>query len=116
MDHLAKRIYLFTLKETDTAENVAKSFFEKVFKLHGLPETIVSDRDPKLTPHYWCRLDAHCGIELKMPASMDPQTDGATEKMNRTIGNFFRCYCSRHPRDWDELLAPTEFAYNSATL
>jgi len=54
------------------------------------------------------------GIQLKMSSSRHPQTDGASEIMNRMIENYIRCYCSYHQDDWDELLPAAEFAYNSA--
>lgn len=57
-----------------------------------------------------------CGIDQKLSSSRHPQTDGAAEIMNRLIGNYLRCYCARHQRDWDDLLAPAEFAYNSSNV
>lgn len=55
-----------------------------------------------------------CGVQLKMTSSRHPQTDGASEIMNRMIENYLRCYCSYHQNDWDELLPAAEFPYNSA--
>ena len=55
-----------------------------------------------------------CYIQLKMSSSRHPQTDGASEVMNRMIENYLRCYCSYHQNDWDDLLPAAEFAYNSA--
>lgn len=55
-----------------------------------------------------------CGIKLQMSTSSHPQTDGASEIMNRMAENYLRCYCNYHPNDWDELLPAAPFAYNSA--
>ena len=55
-----------------------------------------------------------CGVQLKMSSSRHPQTNGASEIMNRMIENYLRCYCSYHQNDWDELLPAAEFAYNAA--
>lgn len=55
-----------------------------------------------------------CGAQLKMSSSRHPQTDGASEVMNRMVENYIRCYCSYHQDDWDVFLPAAEFAYNSA--
>jgi hypothetical protein len=85
-----------------------------VFKLHGLPDEIVSDRDPKFTSKFWQTLMDLYGIKLKMSTSRHPQTDGSSEIMNRMLENYLRCYCSYRQDDWAELLPSAEFAYNSA--
>ncbi len=81
---------------------------------HGLPDSIFSDRDPKFTSKFWNRLMELCGIKLKMSSSRHPQTDGASEAMNRMVENYLRCYCSYHQNDWSEPLSSAGFAYNSA--
>lgn len=113
---LIKKIHLLSAKETNTAEDVAKSSIENVFKLHELSDTNVSDRGPKLTSRFWWCLTALYKIGLKMPTSRPPQTNVARGIMNQIVGNFIPCHCSRHQRDWDELLAPAKFAYNSSTV
>lgn len=116
VDRATKRVHIVPSKEEDTAEDVAKKFFDHIFKLHGLPDDIVSDRDPKFTSRFWTQLTALCGISLKMSTSRHPQADRATEIMNRMISNYLRCYCAHNQRDWDELLTSAEFAYNSALV
>jgi len=114
VDRLTRRVHFIKSRTTDSAVDVANSFFEEIFKHHGLPDNIVSDRDPKFTSEFWKRLMELSGIKLKMSTSRHPQTDGASEIMNRMIGNYLRCYVSYHQNDWDELLASAEFAYNSS--
>lgn len=114
VDRLTRRVHFLKCKTSDTAVNVADAFFANIFKLHGLPDSIVSDRDSKFTSAFWKRLMELSGIHLKMSSSRHPQTDGASEIMNRMIENYLRCYCSYHQNDWDELLPAAEFAYNSA--
>lgn len=116
IDRLTKRVHLVSSKEDDTAEDVARIFFDNIFRLHGLPDDIVSDRDPKFTSRFWDQLTELCGIKLKMSTSRHPQTDGGAEIMNRMIGNYLRCYCARNQRNWDDLLTAAEFAYNTATV
>ena len=114
VDRLTRRVHFVKSKTTDTAVDTASSFFSNIFKLHGLPDNIVSDRDAKFTSAFWKELMKICGIQLKMSSSRHPQTDGASEIMNRMVENYLRCYCSHHQDNWDELLPAAEFAYNSA--
>jgi len=101
-------------KDSDTAVDVANSFFRNMFPYHGMPDNIVSDRDPKFKSKFWVRLMELVGVQLKMSTSRHPQTDGASEIMNRMVENYLRCYCNYHQDNWDELLPAAEFAYNSA--
>ena len=114
VDRMTRRVHFLKCKGTDTAVETANAFFSNIFKLHGLPDSIVSDRDPKFTSEFWKRLMQLSGIQLKMSSSRHPQTDGASEIMNRMVENYLRCYCSYHQNNWDELLPAAEFAYNSA--
>jgi len=114
VDRLSRRVHFIPSKTTDTAVDCANAFFSDLFKHHGMPDSIVSDRDSKFTSKFWARLMELCGVKLKMSTSRHPQTDGASEVMNRMVENYLRCYCSYHQDDWDELLPSAEFAYNSS--
>jgi len=114
VDRLTRRVHFVRCKTSDNAVDVANAFFANIFKLHGLPDSIVSDRDSKFTSEFWKRLMKLAGVQLKMSSSRHPQTDGASEIMNRMVENYLRCYCSYHQDDWDEMLPAAEFAYNSA--
>jgi len=114
VNRLSRRVHFVKSKTTDTSVNVADSFFSEIFKHHGFPDSIVSDRDSKFTSTFWTRLMDLSSLKLKMSSSRHPQTDGASEIMNRMIENYLRCYCSYHQNDWDKLLPAAEFAYNTA--
>ena len=116
VDRLSKRVHFIASKSTDSAKDVAQAFHFHVFKHHGLPDSIVSDRDPKFTSNFWRELTALLGIRLQMSTSHHPQTDGLAEVMNRLIGNYLRCFVNRRRDDWDVLLPGAEFAYNSSKL
>ena len=79
-----------------------------------MPDSIVSDRDPKSTATFCKRLMKLCDVKLRMFGSRNPQTDGSSEIKNRMVENYLRCYCNFRQNDWDELLPDAEFAYNSA--
>lgn len=88
VNRFSKRVRFVPSHGTHTATDVADIFFEKIFRMHGLPDYIVSDRDPKFMSNFWNHLMSRCGIQLKMYTSKHPQTDGSTEIMNRIMGNY----------------------------
>lgn len=116
LDRFSKRVLIVPSKGTDSATHVADCFFNHIFCVHGLPGSIVSDRDPKFTSKVWSHLMDYCGIKLRLSISRHPQINSPTEIMNRMIGNYLRCYCAFHQKDWDQLRTTAEFAYNSAKV
>jgi len=99
---------------TISAEGVAEIFMNTVFKHHGMPRVIVSDRDSKFTGDFWRALFRSQGTRLTMSTAYHPQTDGQTERANRTIEDMLRAHVSPHHDDWDKHLTTIEFAYNSS--
>ena len=114
VDRLSRRVHFVPSHVTDTAVQVAESFFHNIFRHHGLLDNLVSDSDPKFTSKFWSHLMSMCGIRTQMSTSHHPQTDGSSEVMNRMVENYLRCYCSLRQDDWDTLLPAAEFAYNSS--
>lgn len=114
VDRFSKRVHFITSEGTETAIDVAKRFFDNVSKHHGLTDSIVSDRDPKLRSKFGSPLMDRCGICLKMPTSRYPQTDGSTEIMNRMIGHYLRFYCTFHQTNWDSLSAITHLQWTQS--
>ena len=81
-------------------------------RLHGLPRSIVSDRDSKLLSHFWKTLWGKLDTKLLFSTTCHPQTDGQIEVVNRTLRQMLRCFISGNPRVWEDLLPRVEFAYN----
>ncbi|SGY53837.1 BQ5605_C006g03808 [Microbotryum silenes-dioicae] len=98
-----------------TSESVAKAFYQHVYKHHGVPSSIVSDRDPKFTAHFWKALQQKVGTELHMSSSAHPQTDGASENRIKMVVQSLRLLCAGTPDNWASCLTEAEFALNSAT-
>ena len=89
-------------------------FIDNIFRLHGLPRTIVSDRDPRFTSDFWKALFEILNVKLKPSTAYHPETDGQTERVNRTLEQVLRAYVGYHQDDWDRWLPLVEFAYNNA--
>ncbi|KAJ9516510.1 hypothetical protein QJQ45_011138 [Haematococcus lacustris] len=114
VDKLTKMIHAVPTTTTVTAPILARIFFDHVFRLHGLPKVIVSDRDPRFTAAFWKELFHLTGTHLNMSTANHPQTDGQTERANRTLEDMLRNFVSPHHDDWDTHLTAAEFAYNSS--
>jgi hypothetical protein len=102
------------MKSNATAPDVAQLFFNNVFRLHGLPKVIVSDRDAKFTSKFWQSLFQTLGTKLAMSTAFHPQTDGQTERTNRTLEDMLQAFTNYRQDNWDSQLAAAEFACNNA--
>jgi transposase InsO family protein len=114
IDLLTGMVHLVPSRQNYRAKDIAELVFEHIYKLHGLPKAIVSDRDSLFTSGFWKHLHKLMGIELKMSSAYHPQTDGATERANRTITQMLRQCVRPNQTDWVTKLPAIEFAINSA--
>jgi hypothetical protein len=114
VDTFSKMVHFVPTKTTATAPDIARLFFDNVFHLHGLPKSLVSDRDPKFTSHFWQSLFQTLGTKLAMSTAFHPQTDGQTEHANRTLEDMLRAFVGYRQDNWDSLLPSAEFACNNA--
>src|SRR3954453_17077951 len=114
VDKFSKMVHYAATTTTCTAVDVARIFFDTVVKLHGIPQHIVSDRDPRFTSRFRKQLWILLGTELKMSTSHYPQTDGQTEQSNRTLEDILRHCVSKRQDDWDQHLTAAEVAVNSS--
>lgn len=114
VDKLTKMVHYAATRSTCKATDVAKIFIEHVARLHGLPRTIISDRDPRFTGNFWRALFRALGTKLAMSSAYHPQTDGQTERANRTLEENLRAFVNTKHNDWDEHLPIMEFAYNNS--
>ena len=113
-DALTKRAHWIATNEKGlTAERFATIFLEAYFRLHGLPDAIVSDRDPRFTGGFWQHLTKLWGTRTAMSTAFHPQTDGQAEEANSIVERYLRTFTAANERHWDRLLAPAEFSYNS---
>ena len=111
---LIRMVRIFPVKSTATAKEIATLFFNDFVKLHGIPISIISDRDPKFTSNFWAALMRLTGIRLAMTTANHPQADGLVEKSNDTITESLRASVNWEQSNWEELLPAVEFAINSS--
>ena len=114
VDKLTKMVHYAATTTSVTAPQLATLFLDRVFRLHGLPDSILSDRDPRFTAHFWQSFWKQLGTTLTMSTAYHPQTDGQTERANRTLEEMLRAYVQHHQRDWDDHLSVLEFAANNS--
>ena len=114
VDRLTKMVHLAPTFNTVTAEGLANIFMRTVFRHHGMPRVLVSDRDSKFTSDFWQAFFKRLGTKLSLSTAYHPQTDGQTERANRTVEDMLRAYISPHHDDWDDHLTAVEFAYNNS--
>jgi hypothetical protein len=114
VDRFTKAIHLAPCRKTLTALDTAMLLFQNVYRLHGIPLEIVSDRDPRFTSHFWKELQRLLGTKLAMSTAFHPRTDGQTERANRVIEEVLRHYVANCQDDWDDLLAGVELAINTS--
>jgi Reverse transcriptase (RNA-dependent DNA polymerase)/RNase H-like domain found in reverse transcriptase/Integrase zinc binding domain/Chromo (CHRromatin Organisation MOdifier) domain/Retroviral aspartyl protease len=114
VDKLSKMVHLVPTDKTVTGRELAFMFADKVWKLHGLPKSIVSDRDVRFNSQFWRALHDRLGINLAKSTGKHPQTDGQTENANGVLEDTLRHFVGPSQTDWDDLLPSAEFAMNNA--
>ncbi|KAG3073641.1 hypothetical protein PI124_g21234 [Phytophthora idaei] len=111
VDRLSKMAHLAAVPDTIDGEGTALLFLDRVY---GLPEAIVSDRDPRFTAKFWKSLFQVLSTRLDMSTADHPQNDGQTERVNRVVEDIFQSVCAEAPRRWSEVRPLVEFALNNA--
>ena len=114
VDRLSKQVHFQPTTTDATAPDIAHIFFNTIFRYHGLPTTIIYDRDAKFTSNFWSSLFKILGTKIAMSTAFHPETDCQTERTNRTLEQILRIFVSYKQDDWDHYLAFAEFAYNNA--
>lgn len=113
VDLFSKYSHFIALKHPFSALSVAKLFMVHIYRLHGLPNAIVSDRDRIFTSHLWRELFRLAGVELRMSSAYHPESDGQIERVNQCMETFLRCFANAAPSKWFDYLHLVEFWYNT---
>jgi hypothetical protein len=114
IDKFSKYEYFIPLRHPYNEQSVDKSFLDNIYKLHGFPQAIVSDRDKIFTSNLWQSLFKYAKVELRLSTAYHPQSDGQTERLNQCLETYLRYFVSTCPSKWSQWLSLAEFWYNSS--
>jgi transposase InsO family protein len=114
VDKFTKYAHFLPLSHPYTALDVATTFMSNIFKPHGLPQAIVSDRDKIFTSNFWKELFQRLGTDLHMSSAYHSQTDGQSERVNQCLETYLRCYVHACPTKWASWLSLAEYWYNTS--
>ena len=112
-DRLSKMTHFVATTEGTSAEGLVRLFRDNVWKLHRLPESVVSDRGPQFAAELTRELNRMLEIKTKLSMAFHPQTDGQTERMNQELEQYLRFFIEHRQKDWPEWLVTVEFAINN---
>lgn len=114
VDKLSKYAHFIPMVHPFSALKVANLFLDHVYRLHGMPSAIITDRDKIFTSNFWQHLFALTDTQLCMSSSYHPQSDGQTERVNQCLETFLRCFVNANPKKWKEWLPLAEYWYNTS--
>ena len=115
VDRFSKMAHFIPTQTQISAPELAQIFLDNIVRLHGFPRSIVSDRDPRFLSHFWRELFSLTDTTLRFSTANHPQTDGQTERTNRTLEQYLRIHARHNPASWAKYLTTAEIAYNNLT-
>lgn len=115
VDKYSKFAHFIPLRHPFSALSVAKVYTDHVYKLHGMPTSLILDHDRIFTSNLWRELFGLAGVQLRMSSAYHPQTDGQTERVNQCMETYLRCFVHACPTKWSSWLSLAEFWYNTSS-
>jgi hypothetical protein len=114
VDCFSKSAHFIRLPSSYTAVSLAPLFLAEIYRLHGMPKTIVSDRDKIFVSKFWKEIFKLSGTTLAFSSAYHPELDGQTEVVNRILKTYLRCFACDDPKCWLDYLHLAEFWYNTS--
>ncbi|KAI2653996.1 Transposon Tf2-9 polyprotein [Labeo rohita] len=113
VDRFSKAAHFIPLPKLPSAKETAVTVVDHVFRLHGLPTDVVSDRGPQFVSKFWQEFCKLLGATVSLSSGFHPQTNGQTERANQDLERTLRCMVTRNPSSWSQQLSMVEYAHNS---
>jgi len=113
VDAVSKKVHFIPTHTTVTAEGAAQLFFYHVWKLHGLPKRVISNRGPQFVALFTKELYRLLGIQISSSTAWHPQTDRQTERVNQELDQFLCLFVNEQQDNWYDLLSIVEFQHNN---
>lgn len=113
VDRFSKAVHFIPFPKLPSAKETAQKVVDHVFRIHGLPEDVVSDRGPQFASHFWREFCRQIGATASLSSGFHPQTNGQTERANQDLGRALRCLASHNPSSWCQQLTWVEYAHNT---
>jgi len=113
VDRLTKCSHFLPINQKWSMDKLAETYVREVVRLHGVLESIASDRDPRFTSRFWQSLQAALGTQLRMSSAYHPQTDGQSERTIQSLEDLLRSCVLDHLGNWNDVLPLVEFTYNN---
>ncbi|GAU43227.1 hypothetical protein TSUD_241170 [Trifolium subterraneum] len=114
VDRLTKSAHFIAIKIGTLVPKLAEIYVEQIIRLHGIPSSIVSDRDPKFTSRFWESLQEALGTKLRLSSAYHPQTDDQSERTIQSLKDLLRACVLEQGESWDSCLPLIEFTYNNS--
>ena len=114
MDRLTKSAHFLRVRLDYSMDRLVKLYVNEIIKLHGIPISIVSNRDPLFKSRFWKELQSALGTRLNFSTSFHPQTDGQLERVIRVLEDILRGCALDFFRSWDKYISLMEFFYNNS--
>ena len=111
---LTKLTHFLAVRMTFTLERFCRLYIQEIVRLHGVPVSIVSDRDPRFTAHFWKSFQKAMGTQLTMSTAFHPQTNGQLERIIQVLEDMLRACVLDHKSSWEEHFPLVEFTYNNS--
>ncbi|KAM0035077.1 putative nucleotidyltransferase, Ribonuclease H [Helianthus debilis subsp. tardiflorus] len=114
VDRLTKSAHFLPIRESCNSEKMAEVYTNEIISRHGVPVSIVSDRDTRFTSRYWRKFHEELGTQLHISTAYHPQTDGQSERTIQTLVHMLRACVMDFGGSWDDHLPLVEFSYNNS--
>ena len=114
VDRLTKSAHFIPIRIDYSLDRLAELYVAEIVRLHGVPKSIISDRDPRFTSRFWIKLQEALGTKLNFSTAFHPQTDGQSERVIQILEDMLRCCILELKGSWEKYLPLVEFAYNNS--